>query len=82
MFFPIPGSGDFRGDGLRVEASGDGRVTSLAFRHHQICFLVVPSVAEPEVERRRIALREELLQFGLVMLFEELDRAEVIAKQA
>ena len=54
---------------------------SLAFCDHQIGFFVVPAITEPEVKRRRIALREELSQFGLVMLFEELDRAEVIAKQ-
>jgi len=50
---------------------------SLAFRDHQVCFLVIPPITESEIKWRRIALLEEFLQPGLVMLLEELNRAEV-----
>src|SRR6202051_3652696 len=53
----------------------------MALRHDQIAFLVVPAIAKPDPERWRIALREELLQFWLIMLFEELDRTEVSAEE-
>src|SRR3989442_7979969 len=55
---------------------------SLSFRDHQVGFFPVPAITESELERRRIALREELLQFGLKMLFEELDGAEIGAEEA
>src|SRR5205814_2461985 len=71
MCSPIPGSGDFRNERA-----------SIPLCHHQIGFFVVPAITEPEVKRRWIALCEELLEFGLVMLFEQLNRTEVIAEKA
>ena len=53
----------------------------MPLRHDQIAFLVVPAITEPDPERWRIALLEELLQFWLIMLFEELDRTEVSAEE-
>src|SRR5437588_11218593 len=53
----------------------------MPLRHDQIAFLVVPAITKPESERWRIALREELLQFWLIMLFEELDRAQIRAEE-
>ena len=52
-------------------------------RHHdEVALFVVPAVAEVEFDRRRIALLEDLPQFRLVVLFENLDRADVIAEEA
>ncbi len=47
----------------------------------QIRFLVIPSVTESEVERRRIGLLVEFAQPGLIMLFEHVDGAEINAKE-
>jgi hypothetical protein len=47
------------------------------FRDNQICLLVVPTITESELKRRRIALGEELLQSRLMMLFEQINRAKV-----
>src|SRR5438105_15734167 len=55
---------------------------SLAFGDHQMCFLVIPAVAESEIEWRRIALLRQFLEAGLVMLFEQLNRAEVNTEYA
>src|ERR1700730_1306575 len=53
----------------------------MPLRHDQIAFLVVPAITKTDPERWRIALCEELLQFRLKMLFEELDRTEVSAEE-
>src|ERR1700736_6058254 len=53
----------------------------MALCHDQIAFLVVPAITKPDPERRRIALRVELLQSWLIMLFEELNRTEVSAEE-
>src|ERR1700731_69500 len=53
----------------------------MALRHDQIALLVVPAITKPDPERWRIALREEFLQFRLIMLFEQLDRTEVSAEE-
>src|SRR5437762_4884464 len=55
--------------------------TSLSIRHDQIGFLVIPAITKSKVERRQIALVKQLLKSGLVMLFEEIDRAEVRAEE-
>ena len=47
----------------------------------QIRFLVIPSVTESEVERRRVGLLVEFVQPGLIMLFEHFDGAEINAKE-
>src|SRR5207247_10046127 len=54
----------------------------LCFRHDRVGFCPVPAITESELEWRRTALREELSQFGLRMLFEELEGAEIGAEQA
>src|ERR1700746_2644027 len=56
-------------------------LTLVPIRHDQISFLVVPAISESEVERRRIALPKKFLEPGLVMLFEEIDGAEVNPKK-
>ena len=48
----------------------------------EIAFLVVPAVAEIEIDWRRRGLVKNLLQFRLIVLFKNLDRADVIAKDA
>src|SRR5438552_15646562 len=53
----------------------------MPLRHDQIAFLVVPAVSESDHERWRIALREKLLQFRLIMLFEEVDLAQIRAEE-
>src|ERR1700737_5650263 len=67
--FPTPGSGAFRN-------------SSAARSHDDVALLVIPAVAEVEFNRRRTALLKNLLQFRLVVLFENLDRADVIAEDA
>jgi hypothetical protein len=54
---------------------------SLPFRHDQIGFLVIPAITKSKVERRRVAVLKQLLKPGLVMLFEEIDGAEVRAEE-
>ena len=66
----------------RVSCALNGRQGhSTPLRHDQIAFLVAPAVSESDPERWRIALLEELLQFWLIMLFEELDRAQIRAEE-
>src|SRR6266496_929655 len=55
---------------------------SAARRHDEVALFVIPAVAEVEFDWRRIALLEDLPQFRLVVLFENLDRADVIAEDA
>src|SRR5436853_7715873 len=57
-------------------------LASAARRHDDVTLFVIPAVAEVEFDRRRIALLEDLPQFRLVVLFENLDRADVIAEDA
>src|SRR5437588_12821552 len=63
---------------LRVDRT---RSNSMPLRYDQIALLVVPAISKPDPERWRIALLEQLLQFCLIMLFEELDRTEVRAEE-
>src|ERR1700686_455219 len=66
----------------RVSCALNGRQGhSTPLRHDQIAFLVAPAVSESDPERWRIVLLEELLQFWLIMLFEELDRAQIRAEE-
>ena len=53
----------------------------LSCRDAQIRFLIIPSVTESEVERRRIGLLVEFAQPWLIMLFEHVDGAEINAKE-
>ena len=61
--------------------SAASQLWSLSIRYNQIGFLVIPAITKTEVERRRIALLKQLLKSGLVMLFEEIDRAEINAEE-
>ena len=68
----------------RVAVQGSLEMTNrglLAGSDDQIRFLVIPSVTESEVERRRIGLLVKFVQPGLIMLFEQVDRAEIDAKE-
>ena len=62
-----------------LDCARDDRL--LARGDAQIRFLVIPSVTESEVERRRIRLLVEFVQPGLIMLFEHVDGAEINAKE-
>src|SRR5215831_12931764 len=53
----------------------------LSCRHDQVCFLIIPSVTESEFERWRIFLLIKFTQAWLIMLFEQIDRAEINAKK-
>src|SRR5581483_10937406 len=55
--------------------------TLLAFGHNQVRFLVVPAIAKPKIQRRRVALREQFPEPCLIMLLEQLNRPEINAKQ-
>src|ERR1700687_2415649 len=57
-------------------------LASAARRDDDVALFVIPAVAEIEFDRRRIALLKNLLQFRLIVLFENLDRAEVVAEDA
>ena len=62
--------------------SRNPRISALLARSDdQIRFLVIPSVTESEVERRRIGLLIKFVQPGLIMLFEHVDGAEISAKK-
>ena len=61
--------------GMRIER------TLFSIRYDQIGFLVIPAITKSKVKRRRIALLIQPLKSGLVMLFEEIDRAEINAKE-
>ena len=53
-----------------------------AFSHNQIGFLVIPAIAESEIERGKIVLPEKFLESRLIILFEKIDRAEVNTEKA
>ena len=55
---------------------------SNSLRDDQIAFLVIPTITEPDAERWRIALLEQLPQFWLIILSEELDWTEISAEEA
>ena len=53
---------------------------SVALPDDQIAFFVIPAVTKVEGQRRRIALLIKLHELGLVVLFEDLDRADVVSE--
>ena len=53
-----------------------------SLRHYQMAFFIVPAIAEIEFEWRWTALLVKLHQPWLVMLFENLDRSDVVAEDA
>src|SRR5438105_5794464 len=57
-------------------------LASAADRQDDVAFLIIPAVAEVELDRRWSALIEKLFQLGLVVLFENLDRPEISAEDA
>ena len=57
------------------------RRNSLSCRDDQVRFLKIPSITESEVERRRIGLLVEFAQPGLIVLFKNVDGAEINAKK-
>src|SRR5947207_7756690 len=75
MFFPTPGSAVSRNN-------RPGKSESEPRRHDEVALFVIPAVTEVEVDCRRLALVENFFQLRLVVLFENFNRAEVIAEDA
>src|SRR5881396_2936316 len=78
----LPVGRDLRCEASRMIGNSCSPLASAARRHDEVALFVIPAVAEVEFNRRRIALLEDLPQFRLVVLFENLDRADVIAEDA
>src|SRR6266478_7369388 len=71
-----------RGTLSPIRGSAGSRNNLIARRHDDVAFLVIPAVAEVEFNWRRTALLENLLQFRLIVLFENFDRTDVGAEDA
>ena len=59
-------------DAKLLEACGDD----------DVALFVIPAIAEVEIDRRRSALVENFFELRLIVLFEDFNRADVIAEDA